>query len=62
MTTIRTIAEPRKNWRSAVTAIVIALALTGASAASFWVAGSEPPDPGEITGLPTSGAEHLARF
>lgn len=42
MTTIRTTAEPRKHRRPALAAATVVLVVAGVSAASFWVAGSEP--------------------
>jgi len=51
MTTIRTIATPRKHRRSAAAATVVVLAVAGVAAALFWLAGTEP-----IAAAPEAGA------
>lgn len=42
MTTIRTKAEPRKRWRSAIAAAVLILLIVGVPSTFFWIIGSEP--------------------
>ena len=52
MTPIRIIADPPKHRRSAVAAAAVVLVVAGVSAASLWVAGSEPTAAAPAAGAP----------